>query len=237
MKKRYILLITALALSAVLCICLLSFGSVCIGRIENHTDGQWSHIHMYLNGELTVDFPVTGENKPIVFQYETGRGSFSVEITDTNGSILYSNTSSETGSASFLASSDLKVRIKGEGHGGVFSLTRREDLEQLPDPEAPKFRFLDDGIHTGGTFIETFDCWRFDGKYMNFYVENNANTPVTISINDDVTGTIPAGKVGYITSTISATVLPQNMTVKCTSEDGSDLDIYWKAAQRSSNNG
>ena len=126
MKKRYLIPIAVLILCAGLFLWLLNADGICIGRIENQTDDQWSQLHVYMNDEITVDFPVEGEERVCLFQYETGRGSFSVKITDEEGKTVYRNTSNESGSASFLASSDLKVTINAKGHGGVFSLLQRE---------------------------------------------------------------------------------------------------------------
>ena len=40
------------------------------------------------------------------------------------------------------------------------------------------------------------------------------------------------GGSGHISATISSSIVAQTMTLKCTSADGGQLNIYWKAAQR-----
>lgn len=235
MKKRYLFLPAALVLAALLCFWLLTSDSVCIGRIEERSDALWSQLHVYMNNEIEVDFPIDGDGKVCVFQYETGRGSFTARITDAAGQTLYSDSSDKNGSFAFLADSDLKLRIKGQGHGGVFALTRRDDLTEVPDLEAGVFRLQGEGNHIGGTFTKSFECLKFDGKYLNFYVENNGTAPVIITINGEHGREIPAGGSGHISATISAPTLPQKLTISCSSDE--EVNIYWKAAQRSSKNG
>ena len=235
MKKRYLLLIAALALVIGLCFWLLNADGICLGRIEQQSDGQWSQIHMYMNDEITVDFPVEGEEQVCLFQYETGRGSFSVKITDVEGRTVYSDTTDETGSASFLASSDLKLRIKGEGHGGVFSLIQREKPTRHPGELIPSHGLQVDGNHFGGQFSATYHLRKADGQYVNFFVENKGSGPVVITINGDYARTIPADSSGHICAPISIAIMPQAMTVKCVTASGDDIDIYWKIAQRTQN--
>ena len=236
MNKQKILLIAVPALAAVLCLWFL-IGGFCIGRIENNSVGLWSHIHMYMTDEITVDFPVSGKNQPIIFNYETGRGSFSVEITDADGNILYTDSTSDSGHAAFLASTNLTLRIRAKGHGGAVSLALRDDLDKLPNRFWDKYLFRGDGTHTGDTFTKTFECWKSDGKNFNFFVENKGTSPVVITINDNNPRTIPAGSSGHVSVTIAGGVLPLRMNVKCVSEDDSDLNIYWKVAQRGPSNG
>lgn len=235
MKKRYLLLIAAVVVCAGLCLWLLNADGVCIGRMETRADDQWSQLHVYLNGEITVDFPIDGEDQTCLFQNETGRGSFSVVITDADGNTVYSDSTDKSGSASFQASSDLKLTIRGKGHGGAFSLLRRQEPELRPDDEEPSYGLQVDGNHFGGQFTATYQLRKADGKYVNFYVENNGNGPVVITINDDYARTIPAGSSGHICSPISVSFLPQPMTVKCVTASGDDIDIYWKIAQRTQN--
>lgn len=228
MKKRYLLPAAALVLAAAVCLLLLAPSGVCIGRIENRLADQWSHLHTYLNDELTVHFPIDSQDQPCAFQYETGRGAFFVEITDAEGNILHSDITSRSGTARFTASSDLTVRIRAWRHGGVFAITRQDHLQV--DENGSQYRLLGEGTHTGDTFTATYDCRKVDGKKLNFYVENYGTEPVTISINGSYTRTIPAGDSGHISASISVSVMEQPMTLECTT-DG-ELDIYWKAAQR-----
>lgn len=234
MKKRKMLLPAALAAAVMLCFWLLTSASFCIGRIEERTDEQWSQIHMYMNGERTVEFPVREEGQLCIFQWETGRGSFRAEITDASGAVLFSTDTNESGSEAIPAGSDLTLHLDAEGHGGVFCLFLRDEPKQtVADPEAEAEPYLlYDGTHTGGVFTETYTCRRYDGKRLNFYVENNGTAPVVITINGTYDRTIPEGSSGHISAPISASVMPQDMSVKCVSADGEDIDIYWKVAQR-----
>lgn len=234
MKKRTILLLCAVVLAAV-CVGLLAFGNVCIGRIENRADGDWSQLHIYMNGEHTIPFPVSEPGQACVFQWESGRGSFAAEITDADGAVLFTTESETKGNGVFEATSDLTLHIDAMGHGGVFSLTLRDPELLSEDPDAePEPHLLLDGHHSGDTYTATYQCRKFDGKYLNFYVENYGDTPVIITINGENDRTIPAGSSGHITANVSATVVDQEMTVKCKSKDGGEIDIYWKVAQRSS---
>lgn len=232
MKKRYLLLLAVLAVCAGLCLWLLNADGICIGRVENRTDDQWYQLHMYMNEEITVDFPIDGEERVCLFQYETGRGSFSVKITDAEGKTVYSDTTDDTGSASFLASSDLKLQIKGNGHGGLFSLLQRQKPTAASGEAIPTYGIKESGTHNGGQLTATYHLRRADGRYLNFYVKNQGTDPVVITINGEHDLTIPPGLSGHISSTISATIAPQSMTVKCTSPSGEDMDITWSVAQR-----
>lgn len=228
MKKRYLLPVAALLLAAAVCLLLLAPGGVCIGRIENRLADQWSHLHTYLNDELTLHFPIDTEDQPCAFQYETGRGAFFVEITDAEGNVLHSDISSRSGTARFQASSDLTVRIRAWRHGGVFALTLPDPLQT--DDNGSQYRLLGEGTHTGDTFTATYGCRKLDGKKLNFYVENYGTEPVTISINGSYSHTIAAGEADHVSAPISVSVMEQSMTLECTSD--AQLDIYWKAAQR-----
>lgn len=232
MKKRYVLLIAAIVVCTGLCLWLLNADGICIGRMEDRTDGQWSQFHVYMNKEITVDFPIDGEERVCLFQYETGRGSFSVKITDAEGKTVYSDTTDKSGSASFMASSDLKVRIKADGHGGVFSLLQREKPTLYPGESLPTYGFQANGTHSGSQFTATYDLRQADGKYVNFFVQNHGNGPVVISINGEYDHTILPGTAGHICSPISSSIMPQSMTVKCASASNEDIDIFWSVAQR-----
>lgn len=232
MKKRYLLLIAALVVCAGLCLWLLNGGGICIGRMENRTDDQWSQLHVYMNEEITVDFPIEGTDRTCLFQYETGRGSFTVKITDAQGNIVYSNTTSESGSASFQTSSDLKLWISARGHGGAFSLLQRDEPFLYPNESVPTYGIQAKGTHSGDTFTATYNLRKADGAYMNFYVENRGNGPVVISINDEYDLTIPPTLAGHICSPIFSSIMPQTMTVKCVTASDEDIDIFWSVAQR-----
>lgn len=235
MKKRYLPLIAAVVICAGLWLWLLNADGICIGRLETRTDGQWSQLHVYMNEEITVDFPIDGEDRVCLFQYETGRGSFSVKITDAEGNTVYSDTADDTGSASFLASSDLKLRISAKGHGGTFSLLQREKPVRYSSDSLPTYGFQASGNHSGGAYTATHDLRKVDGKYVNFYVENRGIGPVVISINGEYDLTIPPGQGGHISATINASIMPQAMTVNCVSASDEDIDIFWSVAQRRRN--
>lgn len=235
MKKRYLLLIAAIAVCAGLFLWLLSADGICIGRMENQVDDQWSQLHLYMNDEITVDFPIDGTNRTCLFQYETGRGSFSVEITDARGNVVYSDSTDESGSATFRASSDLKLRIRADGHGGAFSLLQRQKPAYFIGDNALSYGLRTNGTHTGGEFSATYELRQADGKYVNFFVQNVGSGPVVISINGEYSQTIPEGKAGHISAPISASIVPQTMTIKCVSSSDEDINIIWSAAQRHQN--
>ena len=88
------------------------------------------------------------------------------------------------------------------------------------------------GIHIGGEFTRTYNCLKRDGGYLNFYVKNNGNGPVLITINGKYSRTIPAGTGGHICAPVTATLFPQSMTVKCVTASGDNISIEWKVAQR-----
>lgn len=232
MKKRYTPLIAAVVLVGLFCCWFLTWDNLCIGRIEDQTDEQWSHIHLYMNGDITTDFPVETPGQPCIFQWETGRGSFVAVITNAAGEVVYSTASEGNGSTVIRADSDLTLRIRGKGHGGVFSLTRREDPALLSGDPADKVRLLGEGNHSGEDFSRTYDCQKIDGKYLNFYVENYGTGPVSITINGSYARTIKPDAAGHIRAPISSGILIQSMKLECVSQDGEELNIYWKAAQR-----
>lgn len=229
MKKRYILPAAALLLAASVFLLLLSPSGICIGRIETQLPDQWTHLHMYLNDEIITHFSIDKADQPCAFQYETGRGAFSVIITDAEGNTVYSDISSRSGTAKFTASSDLTLRIRGWRHGGTFGLTCLDNL--LVDEETGSvYRLLGEGNHTDGDFSTTYHCRKVDGKKVNFYVENRGTDPVTISINSSYSKTVLPGESGYVSAYITVSIQDQPMTVECTG-DG-EIDVYWKAAQR-----
>lgn len=235
MKKRYVLLIAALVVCAGLCLWLLNADGICLGRIENRTADQWSQLHMYMNEEITVDFPIEGDERVCLFQYETGRGSFTVKVTDAAGNVIYSKTSDGSGTDAFRATSDLKLWIQGKRHGGVFSLLQRKDPVRYPGELFSTYGFQSSGNHTGGKFTETYDLYQADGKYVNFFVQNLGNDPVVISINGESNLTVAPGSAGHICSNIVTSIMAQPMTVQCVSTTGEDIDIYWSVAQRRNN--
>ena len=228
MKKRYIILAAGLLLAAALSLLLLSPSGICIGRIVKPAADQWSHLHLYLNDEITVSFPIDQPDQPCAFQYETGRGAFAVTITDAEGNTVYSDFSDRSGTARFTASSDLTVRIRGWRHGGIFALTRQDHLQV--DDSGSAYRLLGEGTHTDGDFSAVYDCRKVDGKRVNFYVENRGTEPVTVSINGSTSRIIPAGEAGHVSVTISVSISAQTMELECTSEG--DMNIFWRAAQR-----
>lgn len=232
MKKRYPRLIAAFVLILLLCVWLYNADNLCIGRIEDRTDDQWSHMHLFMNDEITVDFPIEKPGQPCYFQWESGRGSFVAVITDASGNVVFGTSSEGNGSELFSADSDLTLRIRAKGHGGVFALTRRDDPSLLSGDSADKSRLLGEGNHTGGNLVRTYECQKVDGKYVNFYVHNTGACSVTININGSYARTIEPGSAGHVRAPISTTILSQSMTLECVSADGSDMDIYWKAAQR-----
>lgn len=218
------LLIGALAVCAGLCLWVLN-ASICIGRIETRTDGLWSQLHVYMNDEITVVLPVERAEQTFLFQYETGRGSFSVEITDAEGNLLHSDQTDESGRVAFQSNSDVTLRIKGDGHGGIFSLMEKEGK---PGDSG----LLRDGVYSGELYTATYELHKADGDYLNFYVDNRGQDAVVISVNDDYNRTIPADESAHIRVPISVSVMSQTMTVKCVSISDEDINIYWRVAQR-----
>lgn len=88
------------------------------------------------------------------------------------------------------------------------------------------------GTHIGGELKRTYNCYKRDGAYLNFYVKNNGNGPVYITINGKYGRTIPAGSGGHICAPVTATLFAQSMTVKCVTSSGDNISIEWKVAQR-----
>ena len=88
------------------------------------------------------------------------------------------------------------------------------------------------GTHIGGEFVRTYNCLKKNGGYLNFYVKNNGNGPVLITINGKYDRIIPAGTVGHICAPVTATIFSQSMTVKCVTASGDNISIEWKVAQR-----
>lgn len=88
------------------------------------------------------------------------------------------------------------------------------------------------GTHIGGEFVRTYNCLKKNGGYLNFYVKNNGNGPVLITINGKYDRIIPAGTGGHICAPVTATIFSQSMTVKCVTASGDNISIEWKVAQR-----
>ena len=91
------------------------------------------------------------------------------------------------------------------------------------------------GTHIGGEFSRTYRCLKKDGAYLNFYVKNNGNGPVVITINGKYNRTIPAGSGGHICAPVTANLFPQSMTMECVTASGDNISIEWKIAQRNVN--
>lgn len=89
------------------------------------------------------------------------------------------------------------------------------------------------GTHIGGEFTRTYYCLKKDGPYFNFYVKNNGDVPVLITINGEYDRIIPAGSGGHICAPVTATIFTQSMKIKCvTASSGGTVNIAWEVAQR-----
>ena len=91
---------------------------------------------------------------------------------------------------------------------------------------------LGSNTHIGEQFVKSYNCRKRDGAYLNFYVKNNGTVPVHITINGSYGRTIPAGSAGHITAPVTATLIPQTMTVKCVCVGGGQVNIFYAVAQR-----
>lgn len=134
MKKRYFLLIVVILLLVVgfLFRGTASPDDIRIGFQEKTTDTSWQIRYLYLDTELTRTISIEKENQGCVLDYETNGGSYFLEIIDASGEVLETTVGQGSGSFIFLASSDLTIRIRAEGHSGSFTLTLRDDLDLMP---------------------------------------------------------------------------------------------------------
>lgn len=226
MNKKKLLLLAALVLILALAAWLLLAPRVCVAPIEQRTDSAWSLLHVYMSGEYEYTLPVTTEGQRCEFKWVSGRGSFSAEITNAAGEVLYDTEGGKDGTIELTAASDLTLHLKTKGHGGFFSLSHKE----LPPED--QLCVYQTGILTEGELEASFSCYKEGGRYLNFYVENRGEEDVILQINDRFTRTIPAGSSGHISSPIVGRDDPKEMVVTCVSADGGDVNIFWKVAQR-----
>jgi len=92
------------------------------------------------------------------------------------------------------------------------------------------------GTHIGGEFTRTYNCLKKNGPYFNFFVKNNGDVPVLITINGKYDRIIPAGSGGHICAPVTATIFAQSMKIKCvTAGSGGTVNIDWEVAQRDIN--
>lgn len=117
-------------------------------------------------------------------------------------------------------------------HRVELTTVQATEVHAVKDEVMPMDLEFGQGTHIGGEFSRTYNCLKKNGAYLNFYVKNNGNGPVYITINGKYGRTISAGSGGHICAPVTATLFSQSMTVKCVTASGDNISIEWKVAQR-----
>lgn len=225
MKKRKLLPLAALVLVLALAAWVMFAPKICVAPIEQRSDDHWSLLHVYMTGEYEYTLPAA-EGQLCDFQWVTGRGSFSAELTNADGTVLYTAQSGRDGKIELPAASDLTLHLKTKGHGGYFALTLKDD------PSASEQRIYQAGLANEKMFRGGFYCEKEAGELLNFYVENRGEDPVVIRVNGRYDRIIQPGSAGHITAPIDGDEDPQEMVATCISTRSNGINIFWKVAQR-----
>lgn len=90
---------------------------------------------------------------------------------------------------------------------------------------------IDEGTHDSAMeFSRTCFLNKINGGFVNFYIINNGTGYVTITINGSYSRTFAPGDGGHIAAPVTST--NQYFHFKCVSASGSNVNIYFKIAQR-----
>ena len=69
-----------------------------------------------------------------------------------------------------------------------------------------------------------------NGDHANFYIENNGDTSITISINGSYQKEIAAGENGFVTATVSST---KSYVFRAVPSTSGKISVHYDLAQRS----
>lgn len=106
-------------------------------------------------------------------------------------------------------------------------------------PLLPTAVFVDCNYNSSEAFERTFSLNANNGDIFNFYVNNLGSCSVTLTIEVDgvkkVSKTYVPGNGGHISVEVTNGLFgtSRKYTVRCTSPNGAEMNVYLKAAQRS----
>lgn len=112
------------------------------------------------------------------------------------------------------------------------TFTTPDDAITVMSSIQPRERVITNGNYSGDVaYSSTWTLDRNNGKYLNFYVENNGTSSVTLTINGSGARTLAPGQSGHIYRTVNST--SQTFTVRCAATvSGNAIDIFYALAQR-----
>ncbi len=94
--------------------------NVSIGWVEHKQSGLWEADYASFTGTQTSS--LQGTNAKLNIDVETDKGSLEISLKDTNGTILFSETISETTSFRIDVPEKVIVSVSGKDHGGGFTI-------------------------------------------------------------------------------------------------------------------
>ena len=106
-----------------------SSSGIRIGFVSNGGRQEWGARYSLLDGQLFKNiYPsaTDGQEVPYVIEIETKQGTISIELTDKNGTTVFSADEMEAGKYSVLLKGMVKVRITAEKHEGSFAIRAEE---------------------------------------------------------------------------------------------------------------
>lgn len=124
------ILLTAVLLTALLLFLLIRVGGMGtessglrMGYVQHSTSQEWSASYRFLNGTVSRTIHAPADSTVCRLEVETTGGSLAVEITDSAGNILFSETDIEPGVYETPVNGTIKIKFTGKEHEGSFSVS------------------------------------------------------------------------------------------------------------------
>lgn len=117
------------------------------------------------------------------------------------------------------------------GAGATPALAYEGDISNTNSGYTTRDYVASSGNYSGSVFQRTILMDSADGRYVNFYIENNSTAAVTFKINNEVSRSLLPGQYGHISVTMPV-ASSKNYTFRVDGSNG--VNIYYKIAQRNS---
>lgn len=99
------------------------FSGIRMGYVQHYTSQEWSASYRLLNGTVSRTIHAPADSEVCILEVETAGGSLSVEMTDSAGNIVFSETDINPGVYEVSTAGIIKVKFTGKDHEGSFSVT------------------------------------------------------------------------------------------------------------------
>lgn len=96
-----------------------------IGYFESKTSTNWSASYLHLNGVMKKYMNTTGAACIFHIESETKSGTLSIEIEDSDGTVIFSEPDMKNQSFDVKTNGKIKVIIKADNCKGNFSITKK----------------------------------------------------------------------------------------------------------------